>query len=46
MTTTLFMFSDAASDPRLKPRLGVYRSSGGATPVYGQVPSREFTRGA
>src|SRR5919109_2656299 len=44
MTRTLFTYSNATSDPRLKPRLGVCRLSGAATPVYGQVPSREFTR--
>src|SRR3989442_2284685 len=29
---------------RLKPRLGPYRSSGNAPPVYGYMPSRGFTR--
>ena len=33
-----------AFEPRLKPRLGICRSSGICRPVYGQVPSREFTR--
>src|SRR5207249_11781008 len=31
-------------DSRLKPRLGPCRSSGYVRPVYGQTPSREFTR--
>jgi hypothetical protein len=44
MTKRLLTSGGVDSDPRLKPRLGVCRSSGGVAPVYGQLPSREFTR--